>query len=184
MRAGDLKTIHWSTATVSSSSSLWIVMSPPKKSNENGDTSVQSYRKIWGNAGRWWWRAMCIMTNALNLVLGGDTVLTHHAQHFLCCVDWKCPTNESVTCVSLPTQRHKCHHALNLTMCYSVSPSNPTGAHEKWLTNSQITAKKKKIDCQSVCTCSQEQAPFYIYFSQKKPNSDLKVTELLRTSVR
>lgn len=49
MRAGDLKTIHWSTATVSCSPSFWIVMSPPKNSRENGDTSVQSYRKIWGH---------------------------------------------------------------------------------------------------------------------------------------
>lgn len=48
MRAGHLNTIHWSTATVSSPSSFWIVMSPPKNSSENGDTSVQSYRKIWG----------------------------------------------------------------------------------------------------------------------------------------
>lgn len=47
MRAGDLKTIHWSTAMVSWSPSFWMVMSPPKNSSENGDTSVQSYKKIW-----------------------------------------------------------------------------------------------------------------------------------------
>lgn len=45
MRARHLKVIHWSTVTVSSPFSVWIVMSPPKNSSENGDTSVQSYRK-------------------------------------------------------------------------------------------------------------------------------------------
>lgn len=42
MRAGDWNTIHSSTAMVSWSWSLWMEISPPKNSNENGDTSVQS----------------------------------------------------------------------------------------------------------------------------------------------
>ena len=47
MRSGDRNTIHWSTAMVSWPSSFWMETWPPKKSREKGDTSVQSYRKIW-----------------------------------------------------------------------------------------------------------------------------------------
>lgn len=47
MRAGDWKTIHSSTAMVSWSLSFCMLISPPKNSSENGDTSVQSYKKIW-----------------------------------------------------------------------------------------------------------------------------------------
>ncbi len=104
IRAGDLKTIHWSTATVSWSSSFWIVMSPPKNSSENGDTSVQSYRKIWGHAEMLITHDRSTATNTLtHSVTGSGTIMTHHARQLLCDVGWKCPIrDESLKCVSEP----------------------------------------------------------------------------------
>lgn len=100
MRAGDLKTIHWSTAMVSWPSSFWIVMSPPKNSNENGDTSVQSYRKIWGH------REMSlthndrsIITNTLtHSVAGSGIIMTQCTRQLFCGVGWKCPISEERLC--------------------------------------------------------------------------------------
>lgn len=101
MRAGDLKTIHWSTAMVSWSPSFWMVMSPPKNRSENGDTSVQSYRKIWGRGER-----DAAITQAQEYCdkhadaqwQRAGIIMTHCAQQLFCGVDWKCPISEERLC--------------------------------------------------------------------------------------
>lgn len=106
MRAGDLKTIHWSTAMVSWSSSFWMVMSPPKNSSENGDTSVQSYRKIWGSTEISVTRDdRAITTNtSTHLVTESSIITAHPAWQLFCGVGWKCPISKerlwSLKCVS------------------------------------------------------------------------------------
>lgn len=101
MRAGDLKTIHWSTATVSWPSSFWMVMSPPKNSSENGDTSVQSYRKICEDTcGEF---DNVEQRRRTNWVTRSALVMTRRARQPLCGVGSKCPIRgESLKCVSVP----------------------------------------------------------------------------------